>query len=187
MKIVGIDLAGNPKNDTGFCDLEVTSGKKSVTTKILHFDVEIIGGVEKTNPEIIAIDAPLTYSGVPRKCDGELREYGSLPVTLRGMEVLAIRGKQLAEELKAKNFKVIEVFSTASAKILGFYSEPGKSAERKMQKKLLKANLSGDIERKFLTKDELDAVFAAITGYLYLSGSTRTVGDDSGKIVIPEV
>jgi hypothetical protein len=192
MKIVGIDLAGNPKNDTGFCLLEVKDDeeerRKVVMTKLLHSNLEIIREVEKIKPkppplELIAIDAPLTYSGTNRKCDDLLKNYGTLPVTLKGMEVLAIRGIELAKELKKRDFEVIEVFSTASAKILGFYAKE----EREMQKNLLKADLSGDVEKRFLTKDELDAIFAAITGYLYLKDSTDIVGDGNGKIVIPKV
>ncbi len=180
-------MAGNPKNPTGFCLLEVENDKKVVKTEILHSNSEIIEKLEEIRPKIIAIDAPLTYSGRNRRCDDELRVYGALPVTLRGMEVLAIRGRELAKELKTRNFNFIEIFATATGKILGFYSDNKKTAKREMQKNLLKANLSGDLERKLLTKDEIDAVFAAITGYLHLTNATRDVGDDEGRIIIPEV
>jgi len=184
MKVVGIDLAGNPKNDTGFCILEDIENSKHIKTKILHSDDEIIKSIEETKPDLIAIDAPLTYSNENRKCDEILREYGALPVTLRGMEVLAIRGSELAKKLRSKGFRdIIEIFSTASAKILGLWDK----TEKGMQKNLLNANIRGDIEKKLLSKDELDAVFAAITGYLYLKNSTKSVGDEKGKIIIPKV
>lgn len=184
MKFVGIDLAGSPKNFTGFCLLEVEKNRKIAHTKLLHSDNEIVEKIEKLNPELIAIDAPLIYSGVDRKCDDLLKKYGALPVTLRGMEVLALRGSKLANELKKKNFKFIEIFATASAKILGFYAE----TEREMQKNLINSDLKGDVEKRFLCKDELDAIFAAITAYLHFSNSTELVGDDdSGMIVIPKV
>ncbi len=183
MKIVGIDLAGNPKNETGFCILEVNGENKTVRTSILHSNSEIIHKLNEISPEIIAIDAPLTFSGINRHCDEKLREYGALPVTLRGMEVLARRGSELAKELRKPEFKLIEVFSTASAKILGFYD----SKEVEMQKKLMNSGLLGDLQKRFLTRDELDAVFAAITGYLYLNSSTESVGDKDGTIIIPKV
>ena len=107
MKIVGIDLAGNPKNETGFCVLEANHDK-FVSTEILYSDSEIINKLKEVNPEIIAIDAPLTFSGNNRRCDDLLREYGSLPVTLRGMVILANRGSELAKNL-SKKFKLIEV------------------------------------------------------------------------------
>lgn len=183
MKIVGIDLAGNPRNDTGFCILTADGNVKEVSSELSHSDEEIIAKVEKINPELIAIDAPLIYSGENRKCDDILGEYGALPVTLRGMEILAIRGTELAKKLKSKNFKVIEIFATASAKILGFYA----ATEKEMQRQLLNAKIKGDVEKRFLNKDELDAIFAAITGYLYLNNSTESIGDEEGTIVIPKV
>lgn len=183
MKIVGIDLAGNPKNDTGFCVLDVNDDKKIVRTKILHSDSEIITKLKEVQPDITAIDAPLKFSGINRKCDEELRSYGALPVTLRGMEILAKRGSQLAEELRKKNFKLIEVFATGTAKILGLYDH----LERNMQKNLINSGISGDTEKRLLSKDELDSIFAAITGYLYLNNSVESVGDENGEIIMPRV
>ena len=181
MKIVGIDLAGNPKNETGFCVLEANHDK-FVSTEILYSDSEIINKLKEVNPEIIAIDAPLTFSGNNRRCDDLLREYGSLPVTLRGMVILANRGSELAKNL-SKKFKLIEVFSTATAKILGMYEKD----DNVVQKNLLNSGIKGDIEKKFLVRDELDAIFAALTGYLYLNKETESIGDENGIIVIPRV
>ena len=183
MKIIGIDLAGNPKNDTGFCIMEIEGDKKKVYTKILHSNYDIIKNITEIKPKIIAVDAPLTYLGDNRKCDMELRDYGALPVTLKGMEVLAVRGTELAGELGALHLNLIEVFSKASAKILGFYNK----REKVMQKSLINAGISGSVDERFLSRDELDAIFAAITGYLYINGLTATVGDDTGKIIIPRV
>lgn len=149
MKLIGIDLAGNPKNDTGFCVLEIEDDKKIVTTSIIHSDSEIMEKIREVNPDLIAIDAPLTFSGVNRKCDDELHSYGALPVTLRGMEILAKRGTELAGKLKKENFKVIEVFATGSGKILGFYDQN----ENAMQKNLMNSDLEGNIQKRILTKD----------------------------------
>ena len=182
-RYVGIDLAGNPKNETGFCVLEIDGDKKSVSTCILRSDSDIIDRVRKADPTIIAIDAPLTYAGVNRRCDIDLSSYGALPVTLRGMEVLALRGTAFAKELSLLKYKTIEVYSTASAKILGLYSQN----EMESYKNLLSAGLDGDVQRRLLTKDEMDAVYAALTAYLYATGATEKVGDSAGEIVIPKV
>jgi len=176
MKIVGIDLAGNPKNDTGFCVMSVKEDEKNVHVSILYADDEIIEKVKEIDPDLIAIDAPLTYCGENRACDEELHKYGALPVTLRGMVVLA-------EKLRELDLEVIEVFSTATAKILGHYNK----RDRLMQKKLINSGIRGDVDRRFLTKDELDAVFASITAFLHLNGSTVEVGGEDGKIIIPKV
>ena len=183
MKFIGIDLAGSPKNDTGFCILEVTGENKSLTVTLLHSDSEILEKIKKNNPDLIAIDAPLTYEGINRECDNILREYGALPVTLRGMEVLARRGTSIAGELKKQGCKYIEVYAKATGKILGFYD----ATESNMQRKLLSAGLSGDLEKRMLSKDELDAIFAALTAYLHHDGKSEGVGDANGKITIPRV
>jgi len=183
MKFVGIDLAGSPKNDTGFCILETDGEARTVSTYLLGTDPEIIEKTVKAAPLLVAIDAPLTYSGNNRRCDEELRGYGALPVTLRGMEVLARRGSSLAVKLAESNIKAIEVYATASAKILGLYDKD----ERAMQKKLLDAKVAGATERRLLKKDELDAVFSALTAYLHYNGASQKVGDDAGKIIIPKV
>ncbi len=183
MKLIGIDLAGNPRNDTGFCVLEIKDDKKIVRTEILHSDSEIMEKIKEVNPDLIAIDAPLTFSGINRKCDEELQKYGTLPVTLRGMEILAKRGSRLAEELRKENFKLIEIFATGTAKILGLYD----SLERNMQKNLLNSGILGDTEKRLLSRDELDSIFAAITGYLYLNNSAESVGDENGRIIIPKL
>lgn len=178
---MGVDLAGNPKNDTGICILTV-GDKKSVHTLIVKEDERIIALIESEKPDLVAIDAPLIYSGVNRKCDDMLRQYGALPVTLRGMEVLARRGSGLSDKL-GKRFKLIEVFSTASARILGIYDKN----DMRAQKMLNSLDLDGDTNTRLMTRDELDSIFAAFTGFLHLVGQTKNVGDETGTVVIPDV
>lgn len=178
-----MDLAGNPENDSGFCILSVDGDVKHVSLRVLHSNQEIMDNLKKVHPELTAVDAPLIYNGRNRGCDAELSRYGALPVTLRGMEVLARRGSSLAEDLSREGFRLIEVYAIASAKILGFYDRDNQV----VQKNLLSSGLSGDIEKRFLSRDELDAVFSAITAFLHLKNSTEEVGDDEGRIIIPKV
>jgi hypothetical protein len=175
MKVIGIDLAGSQKNPTGFCILDV---KRKVThTQILYSDSEIVENVRRVKPQIVAIDAPLTLSTKNRKCDDALRNYGTLPLSLPAMRMLAQRGVKLVQKLG--RFRVIEVFPTATAKILGLYSkDEGKVRENLANK--------GFIIKKELNKHELDALFAAITAYLHLEGKSEIIGDEEGKIVIPK-
>jgi len=182
MRVVGLDLAGSHRNVSGYCVLDVGE-VKSVTTKLLHSDEEILSELKSAGPDLVAVDAPLVYDGGRRKCDEMLREYGALPVTLKGMGVLAGRGSALASEMKAVKFNYIEVFSTASAKILGIYSKN----DFTLQKNMMALDLQGDINTRILSRDELDAVLAAVTGYLHLISQTRSVGDESGVVVVPNV
>lgn len=181
MKFVGIDLAGTPKHNTGFCILTASDfkGEKFAETKILSTDKEIIEETKKANPKVIAIDAPLSKG--ERRCDYELRIYGALPLTLKSMEMLADRGIRISSELRKERFNVIEVFATASAKILGFYNK-SREVEQKELIKVIKG-----IDKRVLKKDEIDAIFCAITAYLYYFGKTTEVGDKTGKVVVPSL
>ncbi|MFH1787945.1 MAG: hypothetical protein ABH834_01035 [Candidatus Altiarchaeota archaeon] len=182
MKVCGLDLAGLPKNPSGFCVLVDEDGVKTVRVKILFSDDEIVRELDDASPDVVALDAPATFSGHNRACDRELEQYGALPVTLPGMEVLARRGTNLAGRIAGKH-KLVEVYAKASAKILGVYAKDDFAC----QKKLLSLDLSGDPNQRMLTRDELDAVFAAMTGYLHLMGQTKEVGDEDGRIIIPDV
>jgi len=182
MKVCGVDLAGLAKNPTGFCVLTIDGENKKAETCILHSDEEIKAGLAEASPEIVAVDAPLTYEKKRRLADDLLAEYGALPVTLPGMEVLAVRGCNLAEQLRDK-YTLVEVYAKASAKILGLYDKD----DLRCQKNLMQLGLAGDVNTRFLVRDELDAIFAAFTGYLHLIGQTKMVGDADGMIVVPEV
>ncbi|MFH0861491.1 MAG: hypothetical protein V1875_00535 [Candidatus Altiarchaeota archaeon] len=184
MRVVGLDLAGIQKNGTGYCLLLESGGKKTVSTRILHSDAEIIDALKCDSPlDLVAVDAPLKYDGNRRGCDDILNGYGALPVSLRGMETLAKRGKAFADELTVSGFKFIEVHSVSSAKILGIHHK----GDFPMQKAMMGLDLEGDLNSRILLRDELDAVAAAVTAYLHLIGHTKNVGDCRGEIVIPAV
>ncbi|OQX18862.1 MAG: hypothetical protein BWK75_06180 [Candidatus Altiarchaeales archaeon A3] len=181
MKFVGIDLAGITKHSTGFCILTISDfkGDKFAETKILNTDKEIIEEIKKAKPEIIAIDAPLSKGN--RKCDYDLKIYGALPLTLKSMEILAERGIKISGELRKENFNVVEVFATATAKILGFHNK-SREVEQKELIKVIKG-----IDKRLLKKDEIDAIFCAITAYLYYFSKTTEVGDETGKVIVPKI
>jgi len=182
MRVAGLDLAGSSGNATGYCLLDV-GDVKSVVTRTLHSDDEILRELGSARPDLTAVDAPLVYDGGRRLCDDILREYGALPVTLKGMTVLAERGRALVSKLKAAGLEFIEVYSTASAKILGVYSRN----DFTFQKSMTALDLQGDVNTRILSRDELDAVMAAVTAYLHRIGQTRSVGDERGVIIIPKI
>ena len=69
-----------------------------------------------------------------------------------------IRASKLVKELVQRKYRVIEVFSSASEKILGLSKEPRKN------------------------KDEYDALLCALTAKSYLEGNY----EDLGGIIIPK-
>lgn len=169
MKIVGIDLAGKESNETGFCVLEINRSelakkipKISTTTKTLFYDREIIDEVEKANPDLVCVDAPLNFpeEGYLRRSDKLLKEEGFKPLSplFPGMKPLTRRGRMLAKILRGKKFKVLEVFSKASEKILGLD------------------------KTKAANEHEYEALACALTGKAYLQDRYR----DLDGLIIPK-
>jgi hypothetical protein len=194
VRVVGIDLAGSEKRNTGFC---ILNEKLNCETKILHTDEEIIEEVEKTKPQIISIDAPLSLpkgrknledkSGPHfRECDRELAKMHIkfFPITLGPMRKLTKRGIKLKLELEKRGYKVIETFPGAAQDILNI---PRKQRGlEKLRKSLLKLGIK-KIKRK-ISGDELDAITCALVGKMFLEGNYLAIGNKSeGLIILPKV
>jgi len=158
MKVVGIDLAGKAENPTGFCLLD-DSGSH---TKLLFTDTEILKEIEEVKPDCIAIDAPfwLPKFGAWRPADEKLLKRGFQPLSplLPTMRLLTLRASHLVSVLRKRGYKVIEVFSNATEKIMGLSKEPRKN------------------------KDEYDALLCALTAKAYLEGKY----EDLDGIIIPK-
>jgi len=157
MKVVGIDLAGKFENPTGFCSMT----EDGTETKLLFSDEEIISEIEIIKPDCIAVDAPfwLPRYGAWRPSDEKLLRRGFQPLSplLPAMRMLALRASRLVKTLREKGYKVIEVFSNASEKVLGLSKEPRKN------------------------KDEYDALLCALTAKAYLEGNY----EDIDGLIIP--
>jgi predicted nuclease with RNAse H fold len=167
MKVAGIDLAGLAKNPTGICVLA-----KEVKLYTVYQEEEIVNLVKDC--KLIAVDAPLCLTPKPeiRQADRILKRFGALPPNLPSMQALSKRGKRLSETLKQLGEEVIEVFPTATAKILSIYSKDYKLMAKKLG---IKAKNS----------HEADAYLAALTARLFLLKKAKAIGDKDGKIVIP--
>lgn len=169
LKILGIDLAGKTKNPTGICILK----ENNIKLKTVKEDKEILQIANTLKPDVIAIDAPI-MQGKPkiRKADTVLKKYKAFPPTLPSMIPLTIRGSKLAAQL-SKYCQIIEVFPTATAKILGIYHKNYKET-------------ATFLHVKVKNKHELDAYICCLTGKMFLEEKTETVGDETGRIIIPK-
>jgi len=158
MRVVGIDLAGKFENPTGFCSLIDSKAE----TGLLFKDEDILNEIEIIKPDCIAIDAPfwLPRFGAWRPCEEKLLRKGFKPLSplLPTMRILVLRASRLVKVLRERGYKVIEVFSSASEKILGLSKEPRKN------------------------KDEYDALLCALTAKVYLEGNY----EDLDGIIIPK-
>ncbi|MFN3306635.1 MAG: DUF429 domain-containing protein [Candidatus Kapaibacteriota bacterium] len=175
-KVVGLDLAGKENNFSGICILDGNSAK----VNLLKSDKDIVEFIIKSNPDAIGIDAPLSLGD--RICDRLMKKYGAMPTKLKGIFELAKRAINLTKCLKNNsNATIIEVFPTATAKILGFYK---KNIDEKISSSMETLKI---IMASKINKDEFDAFLCALTTNLYLTGFTQSIGDDNGSIVIPDV
>jgi uncharacterized protein len=192
--VIGLDLAGSPGRRTGFCRL---GPGLATRTAPLAGDAEILDAVRSSRPSIVAIDAPLSLPagrlsldipGPPhlRQCDRELQKLGIrfFPVTLGPMRMLTARGIALARRFRADGFTVIEAYPGGAQDVLGI---PRKGAGvETLRRALVRFGFRGDVERRAITHDELDAVVCAYTGREHLAGRSLVLGDPAeGELVLP--
>ncbi len=192
--VVGIDLAGSEKRNTGFC---VMDAKMRCRTSVLHIDEEILDSTRRATPSVVSIDAPLFLPkgrksiedrGPPhfRECDKELLRLHIrfFPISLGPMRMLTARGMHLRAQLEADGLEVIESFPGAVQDILGM---PRKQAGLPLLAKALR-DYGVRLGRRAgsLNGDELDAVSSALVGLLYKKGKYRAIGDPSeGLMILP--
>lgn len=178
VKVIGVDLAGRPTNPSG---LALLSNRK-IGTRLVYSDKEIIELCACESPALVAIDAPLSLPmrGNLRTADGELIKRGLrvFPPTFAGMRFLTERGISLATELRARNLQVIEIHPRTSGVLL--FKTPDRGQW------VIKLRKNGVKLKESVSKHEIDAAMAALTGALHLQKKTEEVGNSvEGTIVIP--
>jgi predicted nuclease with RNAse H fold len=191
---VGLDLAGSPLRRTGFCRL---GPGLATETRVLGPDEEIVEAVRTAQPRIVAIDAPLSLPrgrrsldipGPPhlRLCDRALLDRGIrfFPVTLGPMRMLTRRGIELAGRLRRDGYPVIEAYPGGAQDLLGL-PRKGDGVER-LRRAMVRFGFTGDVQRRAITHDELDAIMCAHTGREHLAGRSVILGDPAeGTLILP--
>ena len=191
MRIVGLDLAGVETRPTGFCVLT----DMKIETALVYTDKEILQKIEKSKPEIVAIDAPLSLpagresieqrtSVHLRECDKELLRRGIkfFPITLGPMRKLTTRGINLRRTLEDKQFRVIEVYPGGAQDVLGIpRKQQGLDGLRAGLEKLGVRGLNSR-----MSDHELDAVTCALVGRLFLKGKAMIYGTPEQAIIMPD-
>jgi len=180
--IIGIDLAGVPKNPTGWASWK----NKMISTCHLYENKEILKHLTKIKPVLVAIDAPLSLpkEGAMRKSDREMyrRGYPVFPPRFPAMEKLTLRAMKITQQIKRGELHIIEVHPTSTRKALKM---PAKNL-KEIQLIFIQLGLEGNLKTCVLTPHEIDAVTAALTGHFYLQGKTESIGnDEEGYIVVP--
>jgi predicted nuclease with RNAse H fold len=168
-----------------------------VRVTALHSDAEIVAATRAARPDVVSIDAPLSLpkgrrtiedrSGPHlRSADRELLRLGIrfFPITLGPMRMLTTRGLRLRRRFDRDGFRTIESYPGAAQDLLGI---PRKQAGAEaLRQGLLRTGLSGDLERRDLSHDELDGITCALVGRAYLRGDFFAIGDpEEGLMVLP--
>jgi predicted nuclease with RNAse H fold len=191
MLIVGLDLAGVETRPSGLCLLRAMRAE----TSLVYSDHEVLKKIEESEPEIVAIDAPLSLppgresieqrTNVHlRECDKELLRRGIkfFPVTLGPMRKLTSRGIDLRRTLENKRFRVIEVYPGGAQDILGIPRK--QQGLDRLMSGLKRAGVRGLNNR--MSDHELDDVTCALVGKLYLEGKSVTYGTSDQAIIMPQ-
>ena len=152
----------------------------------LYTDKEIIETTLNHQPSLVAIDAPLNMPkrSLLRETDREMHKkgYPVIPPLFRTMKKLTTRAIKIAKKIKKEGVNVLEVHPASTRKALEIPSKDW----RRIQAVFLQMGLKGDLEKRSLTSHEIDAVTAALTGYLYLQGKTELIGNaKEGYIAVP--
>ena len=189
--VAGIDLAGVPHRPTGWCILKGSKAK----TGLLYSDEEILSRARECNPDLVAIDAPLTLppgrksmeertGSHFRPCDEELkrRKIPFFPITLGPMRGLTERGIRLRQILEKEGFRVVEIYPGGAQDV---WRIPRARNDISGLRRGL-AHLGIKEVKTESTDHELDAVTGALVGLLFLQGKAEVYGDfKSGAIIMP--
>lgn len=150
--------------------------KNSINVDSIFSNNQILKKIDHFNPTVVAIDAPLIDGPIRiRKADQLMKKYGAMPPTMKSMRLLTKRGTFIAQLLREKGYRVIEVFPTGTAKILGFYEKKYKKSVEKIQ-----------MQNIFNNKHEYDAYLCSLTANLYHKRKTKEIGENNETIVLPD-
>lgn len=189
--ILGIDLAGVEHRPSGAC---VLRGFRAETS-LVFTDSEILELVQKTKPDLVAIDAPLTLppgrKSMEERTDRHLRPADEelrrrripfFPITIGPMRGLTVRGIELKRKIRRLGFRADEIYPGGAQDIL--HIPRAKRNLRGLRRGLEKLGIKG--LRKNASDHELDAATGALVGKLFLQGKAEVYGDfKSGAIIMP--
>ena len=178
--VVGIDLAGAPDygtkryNRVGLAALDQHLSVIDAAGGRFNDD-EILRFVERQHPDVVAIDAPLSFpaTGALREVDRILarRGFRPYPPLLPSIVALTKRGIALRAALEATVPRVIETYPGAAQDTLGL---PRKHASRQQLATGLRHLGVHPLET--LDSDVLDAVTASYVAHCYLTGAFEAIG-----------
>lgn len=200
LRIIGLDTTGSEKKASGWCLL---TGDYAETQK-LKSDREIIEATLDTNPDLIAIDSPLSLPkgrltvddedpgrkayGITRECERILKRRGInvYPSLIKSMQGLTSRGIYLAQYFRSKGIPVIESYPGAAQDIMRI---PRKQAGLEfLTEGLGDFGIKGEFLNNSVSHDELDAITSAVVGLFFWTGKFEGLGNEEEEyLIIPKL
>jgi predicted nuclease with RNAse H fold len=172
----GVDLSASPKKKSAYA---VLYEDLTCVTGFFKHDDELVEKVEKYSPEVVGIDAPLSFpqKGYYRLCEKALRRLGirAFSPIFEGMRSLTLRAIQLRSKLEKRGYEVIEIYPGGTQDMLGL---PRKNKSR--EKLYLGLRSLGLRFPESRNGDLLDAVTAALTVFAYKKEEYILVSSSDG-------
>jgi predicted nuclease with RNAse H fold len=200
--VIGIDLSGlsyGTKGQTALAQLSLEDPLRLVDVSVLprgrRTDPELLRWIDKREPRVVAIDAPLslphslTCTEVDcARCQPDTAEYLARDVDRKvgGMSTvmiagIAFRGMYLARQLRDRGCKVIEVYPAAAYAALGLTTRSERRDPSQVAQ-ILGLFVPGPA---LLGADERDALAAAIVAAAYARGTAQPIRGLDGTIWLP--
>lgn len=174
MRVAGIDVGAK------FCKLAVI---EEGLVYVGDYEREKIRSVKA-----VGIDAPLSFpkEGMLRECEKKLLRLGIrlFPSGAPFFRAVAIRGMEIAEELRNEGLMVFEVYPYASRVLLQIAPKAKKRTKGGLCE--IRGDLQKFLEIPELTHDEIDAVISALTVREFLLGRGFVLSGEDGEIVLPK-
>jgi len=166
-------------------------GLKSCKLAVIEEELLYIGeyDIEKLVGVIAAgIDAPLSLpkTGMLRECERKLLKLGIklFPSGAPFFKPIALKGMEIACELRRNGIRVFEVYPYATRVLMGIAPEARKRTKDGLFE--ITREVGKVLEVPTLTHDELDAVISALTVREYLLGRGFVLGGEDGEIILPK-
>ena len=198
VSIVGIDLTGSEKRESGWASVVGTK----LTTELVATDAALIDKTLSARPFLVSIDSPLSLPagrltefdddpgrdkyGIVRHVERQLRKRGInvYPALLPSMQRLTHRGLELAAKLRKMGIPVIESYPGAAQDILGIPRK--KTSLRHLGEGLRRFGYESLTGESGVSHDELDAATSALVGQLMLAGYWEALGSvEEDYLIVP--
>ncbi len=175
VRVAGLDPSGSAKRFSGLAVLDDTI---LVYVNKLKYDLDIVNTVLSLKPLVIAIDSPLSHADMYREVDLLMKKkgYRVLPPGWKSMKMLVERSIRLKRLFEKHGIIVIETHPYSALK-----------SSKCMEYNILFKKHGIKIPR-ILSRDEYDAVVAALVAKYYLDGRALRIEARDGIIyLLPEI